>query len=206
MKKNIENLIILVVSIIICSEVLIKNKLVVETVIYSFNIWKNSVFPSLFPFLIIGSILIDLKIPLFLGEITKKIMYKLFKISGNSSFIIILSMLSGFPSSAKYIKELLINNEINEHEATKLLTFTHFSNPLFILGTITLFLHSKEIGIPILICHYVGNLFIGLLFRNYYISDYDDEKISLKKAISNINCNASIGEIFRKSITSSILY
>ena len=62
MKKNIENLIILVVSIIICSEVLIKNKLVVETVIYSFNIWKNSVFPSLFPFLIIGSILIDLKI------------------------------------------------------------------------------------------------------------------------------------------------
>ena len=131
-------------------------------------------------------------------------MYKLFKISGNSSFIIILSMLSGFPSSAKYIKELLINNEINEHEATKLLTFTHFSNPLFILGTITLFLHSKEIGIYILICHYVGNLFIGLLFRNYYISDYDDEKISFKKAISKINCNASIGEIFRKSITSSI--
>lgn len=204
MKKNIENFIILVVSIIICSEVLIKNKLVVETVIYSFNIWKNSVFPSLFPFLIIGSILIDLKIPLFLGEITKKIMYKLFKISGNSSFIIILSMLSGFPSSAKYIKELLINNEINEHEATKLLTFTHFSNPLFILGTITLFLHSKEIGISILICHYVGNLFIGLLFRNYYISNYDDEKTSFKKAISKINCNASIGEIFRKSITSSI--
>ena len=67
-----------------------------------------------------------------------------------------------------------------------------------------MFLHSKEIGIPILICHYVGNLFIGLLFRNYYISDYDDEKTSFKKAISKINCNASIGEIFRKSITSSI--
>lgn len=204
MKKNIENLIILVVSIIICSEVLIKNKLVVETVIYSFIIWKNSVFPSLFPFLIIGSILIDLKIPLFLGEITKKIMYKLFKISGNSAFIIILSMFSGFPSSAKYIKELLINNEINEQEATKLLTFTHFSNPLFILGTITLFLHSKEIGMNILICHYIGNIFIGFLFRNYYISEYKNEKISLKKAISKINNNLSIGEIFRKSITSSI--
>lgn len=204
MKKNIENLLIVFISIIICIEVLIKNKLVVETVIYSFNIWKNSVFPSLFPFLIIGSILIELKIPLFLGELTKKLMYKLFKISGNSSFVIILSMLSGFPSSAKYIKELLINNEINEYEATKLLTFTHFSNPLFILSTITLFLHTKEIGMPILISHYIGNLFIGLLFRNYYISDYNNEKISLNNAISKINRSASIGDIFRKSIVSSI--
>ena len=204
MKKIFINLVILLTVLIIGMEVLIESKSVLESVNFSFSIWKNNIFPSLFPFFVIGNILINLGFPSLIGELLKNIMYKLFKINGTGSFVIILSILSGFPSSAKYTKELLLKGEINDEEATKLLTFTHFSNPLFILGTITLFLHSKEIGIPILICHYVGNLFIGLLFRNYYISDYDDEKISFKKAISKINCNESIGEIFRKSITSSI--
>ena len=122
--------------------------------------------PSLFPFFVIGNILINLGFPSLIGELLKNIMYKLFKINGTGSFVIILSILSGFPSSAKYTKELLLKGEINDEEATKLLTFTHFSNPLFILGTLSImFLNNKEIGLSILISHYIGNLFIGLLFR-----------------------------------------
>lgn len=207
MKKIVINLLYITFICVICVEILINSNVVIESVKFSFNIWQNNIFPSLFPFFIIGNILIELGFPYILGELFKKITYKLFKINKNGAFIIIISMLSGFPSSAKYIKELYLNKDINEKEATKLLTFTHFSNPLFILGTISiLFIKDKRIGIPILICHYIGNLFIGLIFKNYYISEEDNTKINLKNALQQINKKEikTFGNILSNSIASAI--
>lgn len=208
MKKILSNVLLLLIMILISVEVLIESADVLESVKFSFNIWENSIFPSLFPFFVIGNILIDLGFPKLLGTLLKDVMYKLFKINGTGAFIIILSILSGFPSSAKYTKELYLNGEINDKEATKLLTFTHFSNPLFILGTLSItFLNNKEIGMCILISHYIGNLFIGLIFRNYYISKKDTTKVSLKNAIISMNSSRtdkSFGQMLSNAITSSI--
>ena len=207
MRKTI-NLIILCIVILIGIEVLIESKNVLESVKFSFSIWENNIFPALFPFFVIGNMLIGLGFPALIGELAKGIMHKLFKISGTGSFVIILSILSGFPSSAKYTKELLLKGELNNEEATKLLTFSHFSNPLFILGTLAImFLNNKEIGIYILISHYIGNFFIGLIFRNYYISKKDDTKISFKNAVEKMaksRSNKSFGEILSNSIITSI--
>lgn len=205
MKKIVINLIYITLICIICVEVLTNSKVVLNSVKFSFSIWQNNIFPSLFPFFIIGNILISLGFPHILGELFKNITYKLFKINKSGAFIIILSMLSGFPSSAKYIKELYLNGDINEKEATKLLTFTHFSNPLFILGTVSIvFLKNSEIGIPILISHYIGNLFIGIIFRNYYVSKKDNTKVNIKNSISKINTSKSFGSILSNSISSGI--
>lgn len=204
MKKIIINLFYILLICIICIEVLINSKVVLNSVKTSFYVWQNNIFPSLFPFFIIGNTLISLKFPDIIGELFKGITYKLFKINKNGAFIIILSMLSGFPSSAKYIKEMHINGDLNEKEATKLLTFTHFSNPLFILGTVTLFLNDYKLGIPILISHYIGNLFIGLIYRNYYISLKDNTKINIKNSIKKIKLNDSLGKILSNSISNAI--
>lgn len=205
MKKIIINLLYITLICIVCVEVLINSKVVLNSVKFSFSIWQNNIFPSLFPFFIIGNILISLGFPHILGEIFKNVTYKLFKINKNGAFIIILSMLSGFPSSAKYIKEIYLNGDINEKEATKLLTFTHFSNPLFILGTVSIvFLNNSKIGIPILISHYLGNLFIGILVRNYYISKDDDTKINIKNSLEKIKNTKSFGQILSNSISSGI--
>lgn len=204
MKKIIINLIYIMLICAISIEVIINNKVVTSSVRTSFLIWQNNIFPSLFPFLIIGNILISLSFPNIIGELFKNITYKLFKINKNGAFIIILSLLSGFPSSSRYITNMLENNDINEKEATKLLTFTHFSNPLFILGSLSLFLHDYNICKYVLICHYIGNLFIGLIFRNYYISEKDNGKINIKKSINLIKNNKSIGNILSSSITTSI--
>ena len=205
MKKIVINLIYICLICIVCVEVLINSKVVLDSVRVSFSIWQNNIFPSLFPFFIIGNILISLGFPSILGELFKNITYKLFKINKNGAFIIILSMLSGFPSSAKYIKEIYLNGDINEKEATKLLTFTHFSNPLFILGTVSLvFLNDSKIGIPILISHYLGNLVIGLMVRNYYVSKKDDTKINIKNSLESINNSKSFGQIINNSISSGI--
>lgn len=210
MKKKFSSVMILIFLLFITIEILITSESILKSVIFSFNVWKNNIFPSLFPFFFLSELLINYGFVEFLSEIAKPIMNKLFKVSGACSFIFIMSLISGFPSNAKYTRELYNQGLINENEASKILMFSHFSNPLFILGTISiLFLNNKEAGLLILICHYLGNIIIGLLFRNYYPTNQSKEKVSLKNAINNmykkrISNKLSIGTIITNALLNTI--
>ena len=136
MKKTYKSIIIMSILIFVMFQVLSKSNTILESVTFSFNIWKNSIFPSLFPFFVLSEFLINYGFVELVSELFKPIMNKVFKIKGAGAFVFIMSLISGFPSSSKYIRELYLSKIINEKEAEKLLMFTHFSNPLLILGTI----------------------------------------------------------------------
>ena len=92
-------------------------------------------------------------------------MPRIFHQPKESSFVLCLSLISGFPSGAKYTKELVENKQLTIEEGSRLLTFTHYSNPLFVLGLIgNLLLGNKSLGVIILISHVLAGLFIGILF------------------------------------------
>jgi len=210
MKKIIVSILIMLVLIFCTYEILSESNTIMNAVSYSFNIWINNIFPSLFPFFVLSEILINYGFVELISELFKPIFQKLFKINGNAAFIFIMSMLTGFPSNAKYTKELYIQNKLTEKEATKILMFSHFSNPLFILGTIAVtFLNDKHLGLLIMISHYISNIIIGIIFRNYNKSDTNYEKFSLKNAIlkmhnKRINNNKKIGTIISTALTNSI--
>lgn len=207
MKKILTSILIMSILIFIAFEILTESGSILESVNFSFSVWRNNIFPSLFPFFVLSEILTNYGFIELIGELFKPIMNRLFCIKSSCAFIFIMSLISGFPSNAKYTKELYLNGNINEQEASKILTFTHFSNPLFILGTISvLFLNNKEVGLLILICHYFTNIIIGLIFRNYHKSPKESSKISIKQAILNMhNKRISNEKNFGQIITSSLL-
>ncbi len=203
MKKNYKQFIKIILLITLTLEIILNPNIIIKASIKSFNIWKENIFPTLFIFFVISELLINYNIIEIIGELCKPITNKIFKIKGASAFIIIMSMISGFPSSPKYIKELYNKKIINEKEATKLLMFTHFSNPLFILGTISVtFLNNKNLGIIILLSHYIGNLIIGLSLRNYEPSN-ENLKINLN-TIKNIKQRKTFGTAFSDAVKNSI--
>lgn len=210
MRKFITSILIMCVLLFIMFEILTSSTSIMETVSFSFGVWKNNIFPSLFPFFVLSEFLINYGFIEFVSELFKPIMNKLFKVKGVGAFVFIMSLISGFPSNSKYVRELYMNGLINEYEGTKLLTFTHFSNPLFILGTISiLFLNNKEVGFLILLCHYFGNIIVGFMFRNYYVSEKESSKISFKNALLNmhkrrISNNKSFGEVMSGALTNGI--
>lgn len=210
MKKISISVFIMIVLIFIGSQILTESTSILASVSFSFNIWKNNIFPSLFPFFVLSELLVNYGLVEFLGELFKPIMNILFKAKGICAFIFVMSIISGIPANAKYVKELYNNGLINEEEGSKILMFTHFSNPLFILGTIsTVFLNNKELGLLILFCHYISNFIIGIMFRNYASTDEKISKISLKKAIMNmhnkrINNQKSFGAILTEALVNTI--
>lgn len=210
MKKINKVLSVLIVILLLIStfEILYRSDTILNTVSYSIEIWINNIFPSLFPFFVLSEILINYGFVELFSELFKPVFEKAFKISSNASFIFIMSMLTGFPSNAKYTKQLYLSGKINLEEANKILMFSHFSNPLFILGTVSLLLSDKIIALKILFAHYITNIIIGLIFRNYNCSKLEFSKFSLKKALSKMHYkiinSSSFGTIMTNALKNAI--
>ncbi len=210
MKRKLVTMLIISFILFIGCAMLIESKSILNSMNFSFQIWINNIFPSLFPFFVLAELLINFGFVDFLGELLNPFMQRLFKLRGESGFVLAMSMISGIPSGAKYIKEMYNQKILNEHEATKLLTFTHFSSPMFILATISIsFLNSAEIGLLILIAHYATNIIIGIMFRNYYISEPINSNFSLINAFNKmhnkrINNIKDFGLIISNSLINAI--
>lgn len=154
MKKNNKELFVLILFSGILIGILANYNIIIECIRYTTNLWLTKLFGSLFPFLVIGSILIQLNF----AEVTKK----LFHIKSNSLIIMLLSALSGFPSNAKYIKDMYLKKEIDLDFANNALCYSFFSNPLFLISTLSI-LFSKKLTIVIIFIHYISNFFIYLI-------------------------------------------
>lgn len=201
----IKNIIYLIVLIGVLFEMLFNSSLIINSVSFSFSLCINNLFPSLFPFMILANILMEYGFVEICSEFLKPIMNKIFKVHENGAFVLVLSIISGSPSNAKYIQELLNSKKMNNYDAIKILLFTHFVNPLFILNTIGVtFLQSKTIGLIILFSHYLGNIFVGIIFRKYH--KYNNHpKISISNAFNSLeNKRKNFITILTNSIASSI--
>lgn len=165
--KKIINFIILIIFLFLLYKIIINNKQITNSILLSIELWKNNIFPILFPFFIISDFLINYGFADYLSVLLKYPFKFLFKSNSIGAFVFALSIISGCPSNAKYIKDLYDKNLINEYDSNKLLMFTHFSNPLFILNFVNKYIDIKYC-IMILICHYITNIIIGIIFRNLY--------------------------------------
>ena len=197
MKKRYINIFIIVVCTFFLVELLTNRNLVFNTVGFSLNIWITSILPSLFPFFVLSDILNSYDIISYVPKYIKLFLMKLFNISDKALFVFLISMLSGFPSNARNIKILYKDKKISKNEAEHLLIFTHFSNPMFILGTLTiLFLNNKSLGILILISHYLPNFILGIILRNLNTNYTNNTKDKTN--------SKNFGIIFTKAIKGSI--
>lgn len=207
MKKNLKSLLIISTVFIFITQIFKKSSNISNIIIFSSNLFIKNIFPSLFPVFIISSLLTSIGFPTFLGDLFSKINTKLFKTAKESSYIFFISMITGFPTSAKIINDLLDKKIINDDSANKILLFTFFSNPLFIVNTLgNIFLKNPRYGYLILISHIIGNIIIGIIFRNYNIY-IEKNKTNIKETIKKLNNNINNTNIFKtlfKSIKDAI--
>ena len=193
MKRKYQELLAVLIILFLYLGIFINPSLIIESGITSINIFKTKLFPSIFPFFVLASLSLELGIASKISNKLNPIFKRLFHVEGNSSFIILVSIISGFPSGSKYITESLKDKTINKGTANYLLTFTHFANPLFILGTCGLVLNSISLAYKILIIQIISNIILGIILRpkeiitskskNNYQSKYFLEE--LPKAINS---------------------
>ncbi|NLM13159.1 MAG: sporulation integral membrane protein YlbJ [Epulopiscium sp.] len=131
-------------------------------------LWFNTVFPSLFPFMVGTYLLIELGVVRFIGILFEPIMRPIFNVPGVGAFAWIMGLISGYPVGAKITADLRTKGQITQAEAQRLVAFSNNSGPLFILGAVSVgMLSNPGVGIFLLGIHYLSSFSVGLLFRFY---------------------------------------
>jgi len=179
------------------------------------NLWLWVVLPSLLPFFVTSEIMTETGLVDLISIPLHRIMRPLFRCPGQSSFVWIMSVTSGYPVGANLIAQLLTKQKITAGEAQRMLSFCSTSGPLFMIGAIgTGMLGSSQAGLIIAASHYIASLTTGLLFRFYRPKNenamsYSYSTPSFKTAFKQFltayqRKKQSFGAIFGQAVTRSM--
>lgn len=197
-KKNIYFLYLLILLEFI---VLCKSKIVINSVMDSSLMFILKIFPSLFPTMVIGNLLVKENVQLIIPKFIKKIFKKLYGYNDTMTGIFIISMFTGTPSNAMYINEYLEKGLLNEKQAETLLCTTHFINPLFAIGGVGIgVFKSAKIGFLLLIVLWLSNFVKAFICRLKWEKDKNNElENNPLKFISDLSY------VIKKSINSLLM-
>lgn len=104
--------------------------------------WAAKMVPTLFPFMMISSIMVYSGADLELGSMLSRILKKIYKYSSFGLYAIFMGFFCGFPMGAKVVSELYGNDKISKSEANTLLAFCNNIGPAYFVGIIIPILHE----------------------------------------------------------------
>lgn len=129
-------------------------------------IWWDVLFPSLFPFFVISEVLLGFGVVHLIGTLLDPMMKPLFRIPGSGGFVAAMGYVSGYPVGAKLTAKLWEQKMVTREEGERLVAFTTSSDPIFLIGAVSVgFFHNPRIGLILALAHYGGGLLVGLLMR-----------------------------------------
>lgn len=185
----------LIICFFICCLV-INPQRYIQSIFSGMLLFAKNVAPALFPFFFFTKLLTGLGGASAIGRLLKKPVTRLYNAPSQSGYILVMSLLSGYPVGAKLISDFYQNGNFSIENCKKVSSFTSTSGPLFVVGTVgTLMLSSPKAGYVIFLCHSLGALLNGLIYRG---------RKSEEKPLP-IPIVKDEEELLGKSITSSIL-
>lgn len=128
----------------------------------------NVIIPSLFPFFVLSTLLVDLGLANYFGRVLERVMRPLFNVGGACSSALALGLIGGYPVGARTAISLYDKGLCTREEAERMLSFCNNSGPAFILGVVGAgVFSSSRIGILLYLAHAAASLCVGVLFRFY---------------------------------------
>ena len=170
MKKYSTFLSIFVLYIII--NIVIFPDLYISQTLNGITAWAFNVLPSVLPFIFLTKVLSQLGTVEKFSNIFSKPCEKLFKTPAVSSYVFLMSIISGYPVGAKMTADLYEAGKISKRDAFKMTSFCSTSGPMFIIGAVGIgMLKNVTFGYIIMISHIIGALLNGLLYSKINVKE-----------------------------------
>jgi sporulation integral membrane protein YlbJ len=137
-----------------------------EASLRGISIWWDILFPALFPFFVISEMLLGFGIVHFIGTLLDPLMRPLFRLPGIGGFVVAMGLASGYPVGAKLTSQLWEQKLVSREEGERLVAFTTTSDPIFLIGAVSVgFFHDVRLAGILAAAHYGGAILLGLLMR-----------------------------------------
>ena len=182
---------------------IVNPKLSMEASLAGAKLFFYSVLPTMFPFMVICNMIINLDGIKLYSKILGPILCKPLGLSYPCSFALVASFLCGYPLGAKYSTDLYKKELIPHDEFVRLLNIASNIGPLFLLGAVgTSMLGNSTLGYLLLIPSYLSAIIMGIITKN----KKREKKLSLSKEVITENKSTfNIGEVIKKSIEDASL-
>ena len=175
----------------------------------------ESVLPSILPFLIGTSILMQTGFVRIIGAILSPVFGFLFGCPGESGYVFLSAGLSGYPIGAKLSAELYSKGLLTREEAQITLCFTSITSPLFISGVVAISMfNAPYLAGYLIFSHYCAAILTGIIMRFYFKKEKKAYNINteFKKALKNFrqknnffSSQTTIGNILKNAVTNSLI-
>lgn len=147
-------------------------------------LWFQIVFPTLFPFMMISSILISSQGFNFICSLAGPLVSRIFSVSKNGSFVILCGFLCGYPMGAKTTADLIHSRKISTAEGRYLLSFCNNTSPAFIINYIAWkIFERKELIFPSLLILMSVPVMLSFIFRKIYCVNKDLKASEIKEEL-----------------------
>lgn len=133
-------------------------------------LWFQIILPTLFPFVLITNLLLRTGNMRYISSAFGKLLSRLFAVSSNGSFSVIVGFLCGYPMGAKTAADLTEAGYISENEGKYLLSFCNNTSPVFILNFIVWkTLKDDRLLLPTLLILMASPVLVSFFTRGYYL-------------------------------------
>ena len=165
----------------------------------------NVIVPSLFPFFVLSSLVVDLGLAAYLGRAMEGLMRPLFRVSGSCAAAVALGFIGGYPVGARTALQLYEQGLCSKPEAERLLAFCNNSGPAFILGVVGAGIFGdSRVGLLLYLTHALASLLVGLLFRFYGGRERSRATASRPKPIQTVTFPAAFTGAVSRSLQSTL--
>lgn len=138
----------------------------VNAAIRGILIWWDVLFPALFPFFVISELMLGFGIVHFFGSLLDPLMRPLFRVPGIGGFVLTMGFASGYPVGSRLTAQLWEQRLVSREEGERLVAFTTTSDPIFLIGAVSVgFFHDPGMAVILGAAHYGTALLVGVLMR-----------------------------------------
>ncbi|EEG76299.1 sporulation integral membrane protein YlbJ [Dethiobacter alkaliphilus] len=213
-KQDIPGLVWTILAIFFILTMVYQPAVVFQGAAEGLKVWWEIIFPSLLPFFVASDLLMKLGFVHFIGILLEPVMRPLFNVPGSGGFVLVMGLVGGSPINALLTAQLREKQLCTKKEAERLLCFTNFCTPLFMISAVAVgMLGRPELGFVIAGTHYLANLIIGFGLRFYntgdVVSNYNPGSFSVKKALVTMlrhqrKEKQTIGRLLNDAVSSSV--
>ncbi|WP_139241132.1 transporter [Anaerocolumna jejuensis] len=129
-------------------------------------LWFNTLLPTLLPFMILSNLIVYMRITAPLSRILYPVFHRIFRVSKNGCYPVLIGFLSGIPVGAKTTADMMERGELSASEGQYLLGLCNNASPMFIMSYISLTqLNKPDIRLILLLILYSSALVSALLWK-----------------------------------------
>ncbi|MDR3091559.1 MAG: hypothetical protein LBU36_05140 [Clostridiales bacterium] len=163
--EKISNFFLPLFMALFCAFLLLNPREVSEAALSGAALWKDAVFPSLFPFLVGANLMLQLDFARRAGFL-RLLCRALFGLPESGALGVFCGFTSGYPVGAKVAADLYRERLLTRRQAERLMACANNSGAAFVTGALGAGMFgSPAAGWFILFIHYLGAVLLGLLLR-----------------------------------------